>query len=86
MRGLRGKRVRMVKQGTLIATVDIAATTNTGYCTAADDRDIKVFKFGNTKEGFEKFWHFRTGVVGYFVLSYSTDNHGRLNSEKHSYY
>ncbi len=57
MRGLRGKRARMVKQGTLIATVDIGATTNTGYCTTADGRDIKVFKFGNTKEGFENFWH-----------------------------
>ena len=33
MRGLRGRRVKAVKEGTLIATVDIAATTNTGYCT-----------------------------------------------------
>jgi transposase len=57
MRELRTKRVRTVKEGTLIATVDIGATTNTGYCTCADGRDIKVFKFGNTKEGFEKFWH-----------------------------
>ncbi len=57
MRGLRSKRVRTVKEGTLIATVDIGATTNTGYCTTVDGRDIKVFKFGNTREGFEKFWH-----------------------------
>ena len=57
MKGLRGKRVRAVKEGTLIATVDIGATTNTGYCTSMDGRDIKVFKFGNKKEGFEKFWH-----------------------------
>src|SRR5208337_4764535 len=57
MRGLRAKRVRTVKEGTLIATVDIGATTNTGYCTTMDGRDIKVFKFGNTKEGFEKLWH-----------------------------
>ena len=56
MRGLRAKRVRTVKEGTLIATVDIGATTNTGYCTAVDGRDIKVFKFGNTREGFDKFW------------------------------
>ena len=45
------------KEGTLIATVDIGATTNTGYCTTVDGRDVKVFKFGNAKEGFEKFWH-----------------------------
>jgi transposase len=57
MRGLRAKRVRTVKEGTLIATVDIGATTNTGYCTSVDGRDMKVFKFGNTREGFEKFWH-----------------------------
>ena len=56
MRGVRGKRVRTVKEGTLIATVDIGATSNTGYCTTIDGRDIKVFKFGNTREGFDKFW------------------------------
>jgi len=57
MRGLRGKRLRTVKEGTVIATVDIGATTNTGYCTSVDGRDMKVFKFGNTREGFEKFSH-----------------------------
>jgi len=57
MKGPRTKRVRTVKEGTLIATVDIGATTNTGYCTTVDGRDMKVFKFGNTREGFEKFWH-----------------------------
>ena len=56
MRGLRAKRVSTVKEGTLIATVDVAATTNTGYCTSADGRDIKVFRFDNTKVGFDKFW------------------------------
>ena len=57
MRGLRAKRVRTVKEGTLIATVDIGMTVNTGYCTTIDGRDIKVFKFANTGEGFDKFWH-----------------------------
>ena len=56
MRGVRGKRVKAVKEGTLIATVDIGLTINTGYCTTLDGRDIKPFKFDNTKEGFEKFW------------------------------
>ena len=40
MRGLRAKRVRTVKEGTLIATVDIGATTNTGYCTSVDGREV----------------------------------------------
>ena len=57
MKGLRAKRLRTVNEGTLIATVDIGMMINTGYCTSADGRDIKVFKFGNTREGFEKFWH-----------------------------
>ncbi|MGD0237849.1 MAG: IS110 family transposase [Syntrophorhabdales bacterium] len=57
MRGIRGKRVRVVKEGTLIATVDIGMTTNTGYCTTIDGRDIKPFRFENSREGFEKFWH-----------------------------
>ena len=56
MRGIRGKKIRMVKEGTLIATVDIGMTTNTGYCTTIDGKDIKPFKFGNTREGLEKFW------------------------------
>jgi len=57
MRGIRGKRITMVKQGTLIATVDIGMTTNTGYSTTIEGRDIKPFKFENTREGFDKFWH-----------------------------
>jgi transposase len=56
MKGLRAKRVRTVKEGTLIATVDIGLTSNTGYCTTLDGRDSKSFRFDNTKEGFEKFW------------------------------
>jgi len=31
MKGLRAKRVKTVKEGTLIATVDIGLTSNTGY-------------------------------------------------------
>ena len=57
MRGARAKRVKTVKEGTLIAAVDIGLTSNTGYCTTLDGRDAKPFKFDNTKEGFEKFWY-----------------------------
>ncbi len=56
MKGLRAKRVRRVKEGTLIATVDIGVASNTGYCTTLDGRSTKSFSFDNTKEGFEKFW------------------------------
>ena len=57
MRGIRGKRVKTVKEGTLIATVDIGMTTNMGYCTTVDGMDIKPFRFENTREGFEKILH-----------------------------
>jgi transposase len=56
MRGIRGKRVKTVKEGTLIVTIDVGMTTNTGYCTTTDGRDIKPFKFGNTREGLDKLW------------------------------
>jgi len=56
MKGLRTKRVNAVREGTLIATVDIGLASNTGYCTTVDGRSTKTFRFGNTKEGFEKFW------------------------------
>jgi transposase len=56
MRGIRGKRVRTVREGTLIVTIDVGMTTNTGYCTTTDGRDIKPFKFGNTREGLDKLW------------------------------
>jgi len=57
MRGIRGKRVKRVKEGTLIVTIDVGMTTNRGYCTTMDGRDIKPFKFENSREGFEKFLH-----------------------------
>jgi transposase len=57
MKGLKGKRVKRVREGTLIATVDIGLTSNTGYCTTLDGRDIKSFRFDNIKDGFEKFWY-----------------------------
>jgi len=56
MKELRAKRIKMVKEGTLIATVDIGVATNTGYGTTLDGRSTKSFRFDNTKEGFEKSW------------------------------
>jgi transposase len=56
MRGLRSNRIKAVKEDTLIVTVDIGMAGNTGYCTTADGRDIKPFKFGNTREGLDKLW------------------------------
>ncbi len=56
MRGIRGKRVTMVKEGTLLVTIDVGMTSNRGYCSTIDGRDIKPFKFDNTREGLDVFW------------------------------
>jgi transposase len=56
MRGLRTQRGNMVREGTLIATVDIGLSSNAGYCTTLEGRSTKTFRFDNTREGFEKFW------------------------------
>ena len=36
--------------------MDVGMASNMGYCTTADGRDIKPFKFGNTREGLDKLW------------------------------
>jgi len=56
MSGLKTKGVKAVKEETLIVTVDVGMASNTGYCTTVDGRDIKPFKFDNTREGLDRFW------------------------------
>ncbi len=51
MRGPQVERgVGVVKEGTLIVTIDIGMISNTGYCTTINGRDTKPFKFDNTRE------------------------------------
>ena len=40
----------------MIGTVDIGMRKNHGYCTAADGRSSKTFKFENTRQGFDALW------------------------------
>ena len=49
-------KVKFVKDDTLIVAVDIGMEMNRGYCTTPDGRDIKPFKFDNTREGMDKLW------------------------------
>jgi len=49
-------KVKHVKDDTLIVAVDIGMEMNRGYCTTADGRDIKPFKFDNSREGMDKLW------------------------------
>jgi len=67
MKGPRRRRIKAVEGSTLLVTVDIGAASNTGYCAIGDGRDIKPFKFENTREGFEKFWHMVVAAKNRFV-------------------
>src|SRR4030043_1955803 len=56
MKGLRAKKADIVKEGTLIAAVDIGMVSNHGCCTTADGRSTKTFRFDNTREGLDRLW------------------------------
>jgi transposase len=56
MRKADTRKVKFVKDNTLIVAVDIGMDMNRGYCTTPDGRDIKPFKFDNTREGMDKLW------------------------------
>jgi transposase len=56
MRGLRAKKANTIQEETLIVAVDIGMVSNHGYCTAADGRNTKTFRFDNTREGLDKLW------------------------------
>jgi len=49
-------KFNIVKEKTLIVTVDIGKTSNTGYYRTPSREDIKPFTFQNDGFGFNKFW------------------------------
>jgi hypothetical protein len=49
-------KVRGIKEDKLIVTIDIGLEMNRGYCTTTDGRDIKPFRFDNTRAGLDRFW------------------------------
>jgi transposase len=49
-------KVKFVKDDTLIVAIDVGMEMNHGYCTTPDGRDIRSFKFDNTREGMDKLW------------------------------
>jgi transposase len=50
------KKLKKVNEKTLIVTVDIGKTTNTGYGRCPDKKEIKPFEFSNNGQGFKIFW------------------------------
>jgi transposase len=56
MRKADTRKVKFVKDNTLIVAIDVGMEMNHGYCTTPDGRDIRPFKFDNTREGMDKLW------------------------------
>ena len=56
MRQAKTGKVKFVKDDTLIVAKDVGMEMNHGYCTTPDGRDIRPFKFDNTREGMDKLW------------------------------
>jgi transposase len=56
MRQAKTGKVKFVKDDTLIVAIDVGMEMNHGYCTTPDGRDIRPFKFDNTREGMDKLW------------------------------
>jgi hypothetical protein len=50
------RKVRSVGDDTLIVAIDVGMEMNRGYCTTPDGRSTKIFKFDNTREGFDALW------------------------------
>ncbi len=50
------KRLKVVNDKTLIATVDVSKDKHTGYCRCPDRTEMKPFDFFNNGRGFDEFW------------------------------
>ena len=50
------KKVKIINEKTMIATLDIGKTTHYGYFRAPNGEDIKPFPFHNFRKDFDKFW------------------------------
>lgn len=57
MKEIITKKIKRVKEKTLIVTVDIGKVTNTGYYCCPDGTEVKPFAFFNNGCGFNVFWH-----------------------------
>lgn len=56
MSKIQTKKLKKVNEKTLIVTVDLGKTTNTGYGRCPNRKEIKPFEFFNNGQGFKKFW------------------------------
>jgi len=57
MRKNKVKKVQIVNEKVIIATIDIGKNKNTGYWRCSNGVNIKPFEFDNNAEGFKVFWN-----------------------------
>jgi transposase len=60
------RKVRGVRDDTLIVAIDVEMEWNRGYCTTLDGRSTKPFKFDNTRKGFDTLWSMVTASKNKF--------------------
>lgn len=56
MNNSKTKKLKVVNEKTLIATVDVSKNKHTGYCRCPDGTEMKPFDFFNNGGGFDEFW------------------------------
>lgn len=56
MKKIQTKKLKVVNDKTLLATVDIGKGLNMGYGRCPDRSEVKPFEFTNNRAGFDSFW------------------------------
>ena len=56
MKQIQTKKLKVVNEKTLIATVDVSKDKHTGYCRCSNGAETKPFDFSNNIHGFNEFW------------------------------
>ncbi len=56
MKKIQTKKLKVVNDKTLLATVDIGKGLNMGYARCPDRSEVKPFEFTNNRAGFDSFW------------------------------
>ena len=62
------KKTRIINEKTLRVAIDLGKDSNMGYCKTSNGQEVKCFKFGNNREGFNLFWNRVSTVMNKFKL------------------
>ena len=56
MKSSKTKKVKLINNKTMLATIDIGKNIHYGYFRAPDGHELKPFSFYNYKKSFHRFW------------------------------